>query len=234
MRIYRNSIIITALLALTSFIGAFYFSCDTSKNSFWCNLLLGIFGSGVVTFITSIIGYRVERRRTFEGFWYTTKQILKNLNIYQCEWSLEQKIDFFLTFYDIEIGEWNRYYGDFCLMFDITSKNQNYIFQKIFNPIQDIYQNINSHINHFRWHKDGSGYNTEVMEKYIQEIENLIIENTCIKYDVPNITGGSENYCKVTRNKIVENIEQELDGKYYRLMYGSRKVKNNKESTKLG
>lgn len=232
MRTYRNATIITALLTLASVIGAAYFNFYTNYNSFWCNLLLGIFGSGLVTFITSVIGYRVERRKTFEGFSYSTKQILKRLNKYQSTWPLEQKFNFFLDFHDIDMGEWDQYYGDFCLMFDFIFKNQTYIFKKIYHPIQEIDQKINYHIGHFRWHKDGSGRNDRVMEKFVQEIENLIIKTTSTQFDgFGGFPNSAESFpITQTHNKIVENVIQELNGEYYRLMYGKRMYQQSKKS----
>lgn len=224
MRTYRSATIITALLTLLSIIGAAYFNFCMCIDPFWCNLLLGIFGSGLVTFLTSVIGYRVERRKTFEGFSYATKQILKRLNKYQVSWSMEQKINFFLDFHDADMNEWDQYYGDFCLMFDFIFENRTYIFNKIYCPIQEIDQKINYHVWHFRWHIDGSGRNEKVVEKFVQEIENLIIEVTSTQFD------GFEGHCNdtgdfpitQTHNKVVEDILQELNGEYYRLMYGNR------------
>ena len=43
-------------------------------------------------------------------------------------------------------------------------------------------QKIGHHIWHFRWYKDGSGRNERVMEKFLQEIEDLIIETKVEKY----------------------------------------------------
>ena len=114
MRIYRNATILTALLTIGSFLGAAYLNFWTEIDPFWCNLLLGIFGSSFLTFVTSVIGYRVERKKTFEGFSYFSKEILRNLNKYQTSWTIDEKIDFFLTYHDISCAEWDRYFGEFC------------------------------------------------------------------------------------------------------------------------
>lgn len=235
MRTYRNATVITALLTLASIAGAVYFNFFVEVDPFWCNLTLGVFGSGLVTLITSIIGYRVERRKTFEGFSYTTKQILKRLNKYQLSWPLEQKIDFFLDFHDIDLGEWDRYYGDFCLMFDWRKENRSYIFSKIYHPIQIIDHQINLHVWHFRWYKDGSGRNEKVMEKFVKEIEDLIMESTTTQFR------GLEEHSKdekgfpitQTRNKVVISVSQELNGEYYRLMYGNKVYRKSLEDASV-
>lgn len=233
MRTYRKATVVTALLTLASIIGAVYFNFCVEVDPFWCNLSLGIFGSGLVTLITSIIGYRVERRKTFEGFSYATKQILKRLNKYQLSWPLEQKIDFFLDFHDIDLSEWDQYCGDFCLMFDWNKKNWNYIFSKIYHPIQVIDEKINFHVWHFRWYKDGSGRNERVMERFVKEVEDLIMESTTTQF-----CGFAERSDDVegfpitqTRNKVVTSVLTELNGEYYRLMYGNKTYRKSQEDT---
>ena len=76
MKVYKNAIIATGIITLISFLASFIFNFYTQVNSFWCNALLGIFGSSLLTLLTSTIGYRVERCKTFEGFSYATKEIL--------------------------------------------------------------------------------------------------------------------------------------------------------------
>ena len=128
MRTYKYAIYITCAITLISFCIAFalnfYF---TDTNPFWCNLLLGIFGSSSLTLLTSIIGYRVERRRTFEGFSYATKAILHDLNKYQYTWGLEEKVDFFLNYTDISKIDWDRYYGDFDFFTSFFSKDNDIV-----------------------------------------------------------------------------------------------------------
>lgn len=135
MRTYKYAIYITCAITLISFCIAFalnfYF---TDSNPFWCNLLLGIFGSSSLTLLTSIIGYRVERRRTFEGFSYATKAILHDLNKYQYTWGLEEKVDFFLNYTDISKIDWDRYYGDFDFFtsFFSNDNDRRYIYTQIY------------------------------------------------------------------------------------------------------
>lgn len=70
------------------------------------------------------------------------------------------------------------------------------------------------------------------MKKFLQEIEDLIIETTVEEY--PNLEDFPEdmrdsievNTISTTRNKIVEDVQKELIGKYYRYMYGNKAYKN--------
>lgn len=47
-----------------------YYIVSSKEAEFWCNILLGIFGGSVLTLISSIIGYKVERKRILEKFYY--------------------------------------------------------------------------------------------------------------------------------------------------------------------
>lgn len=50
------------------------------QEQFWCNVLLGVFGGAILTAITSIMGYFVERRKTLEQFYLETIKLLKRYN----------------------------------------------------------------------------------------------------------------------------------------------------------
>ena len=230
MRVYRNATFITATLTIASLGGALFFNFCTDTDPFWCNLLLGVFGSGLLTFITSVIGYQVERRKTFEGFSYCTKQLLKALNKYQASWTLDEKIDFFLALHDVSWFDWDRYFGDFCFLFDWNHKNRTYIYEKIYHPLQEVDQKINFHVWHFRWHKDGSGRNEKVMGIFVQEIEDIIMETSTKMFYGDGEPQPEKGFpITQTRNKIVEDVKQELKGEYYRLMYGSKTYKESQQ-----
>jgi len=219
MRVYKNAIWITFVMTVLALIGALIFNYCISAGDFWCNVLLGVFGSSLLTLITSVIGYRVERRKTFEGFSYETKAIMHDLNKYQKNWSLAEKIDFFLNYHDISKISWDRYLGDFAFLFDFNKQTSQYIYSEVYQPVLKINQLINYHAWHFRWQKDGSGKNDKVLGSFVQEIEDLIIENTEI--EMPTDAGNTVQMSS-TKNKIVSTILYELNNKYYKLMYGKR------------
>lgn len=227
MKVYRNATIITAVLTIFSFFAALLLNFYIQVDPFWCNALLGVFGSSLLTLLTSIIGYRVERRKTFEGFSYTTKAILHDLNKYQTLWSLDEKIEYFLNYHDVSKVDWDKYFGDFCFMIDYKQKNRKYIYTKIYTPILKINQAINSHVWHFRWYKDGSGRNDRAVGKFIEEIESLIIEVSTETCSISPTDSESKVIMTSTKNKIVCNIQSELNERYYRLMYGKKTYMEN-------
>lgn len=93
MGIYKKTIKITGLITLMSFLGCLvlHYMCVSKEAEFWCNITLGIFGSSLLTLISSVVGYRVERKRVFEKFFCYTNKILKQINQYQEHMTLEEK-----------------------------------------------------------------------------------------------------------------------------------------------
>jgi len=214
MRIYRNSIIVTGILSVVSIVLAAILNFITAADDFWSNALLGLFGSGVLTLITSVIGYCVERRRTFEGFAYATKAILRNINRYQLNWELDTKVEFFINYHEDFGSEWDKYFGDFCFLVDKGSVTRKYIYDSIYMPIKKTTDLVGSHIWNFRWHKDGSGKNDAVIGKMVQEIEDTFMSVTTEK---PN--PESDFAITSIQNQLVSKVMDELNGHYYELMY---------------
>lgn len=50
---------------------------------FWSNIFIGIFSSGLLALIFSIINYRTERKKTLEEFYTNVKKVLCNFGKYQ-------------------------------------------------------------------------------------------------------------------------------------------------------
>lgn len=96
MQIYKNSVIVTILISVTSFIASFVlkFYLTGKEVGFWYDISIGVFSGAILTLITVIVGYRVERKKVLEGFWSYTHKILKQINNYEESMSLEKKIDF--------------------------------------------------------------------------------------------------------------------------------------------
>lgn len=220
MKIYKNAIIVTSLVTLISFFASFTFNFYIQIDSFWCNALLGVFGSSLLTLLTSIIGYKVERRQTFEGFYCTTTEILHILNKYQVSWGLDKKVDFLLYYHDISKAEWSRYYGGFSFIADFHEKNRYYIYEKICTPILSLNKSIDYYSFNFRDYKDSSYKNKDAIGAIVKEVESLFIETAFSEINDNRVTQPIA--VSVTRNKIVHTIKKELNGEYYKLMYGKR------------
>ena len=79
MTIYKRSFVLTLVISIVSFFGAVTLNY-AMQEQFWCNVLLGVFGGAILTAITSIMGYFVERRKTLEQFYLETIKLLKRYN----------------------------------------------------------------------------------------------------------------------------------------------------------
>ena len=221
MKNYVISTRITATLSGLSFIVALilHYGFHEEEAEFWCNVCLAAFGSGLLTFITSCIGYAAEKRRTLEGFSYSTRFLLHVLNKYDLNWNLEKKIDFFLDYADIDESTWDAQLGSIYFMFDPGREKFKYIYWKIYKPILDLNRKIAAHEFHFKWHKDGSGKNDAVMTTFVDEIEELFMEKLICKHTLED---GQEMQATTIQNKLVHTALEELNGKYYDIMYGKK------------
>lgn len=217
MSVYKKGVTITAILSVVSLVIAIILNY-AFRETFWCNVCLGLFGSSVLTFITSIIGYFAERRSCLEGFYTETLRIVNRINRYQHDLPLDDKIVFFLDMADYDKTLWDSLLGK---MDFFDNKQRDYIYQNIYNPLRDIDKAISSHTWHFRMHKNGTGRNEAVMTAFVEEIEQHILDKT--EHHLP--TEDNKDFVATSiKNKVVEEILKELNGHYYEIMYGKKKA----------
>lgn len=221
MTVYKKSFYVTAVLAICSLLLAAMFNYGF-EELFWSNVMLGVFGSSLLAAITSIIGYFSERKKSMERFYTESLKLLNRFNKYQTDFNLEQQIDFFLDMDEYDITDWDAAYGD---MDFFVNENRTYVFTQIYKPILDVYRTACSHSWHFRMHKNGTGVNENVMKEFVSQIEPSFIERKTFEHgDEPEKVAGQS-----IRNRLVEDMFTELNGKYYEIMYGSKKAKENLE-----
>lgn len=231
MRIYKKLTVYTSIIAVIALAIAvlLHYRIPCGDVDFWVNVLVGIFGSAVLTTLTSIVSYHYERRKILEGFIYHTRQILSYLNKYQEKMTLEQKLQFFLDYSDLDKSAWDMDFGDMDFFFEKKYGNRKYIYDCIYKPIFDFNSAVENHIWHFRWHLDGSGRNESGMLSFLTELQDYLLKK--IERDVPNEydeDGKVISFCRCsfTTTKLVADIQQELSGHYYEILYG----KNYKEA----
>ena len=230
MSIYKKTIGLTGLITILSFVVCLvlHYLFMSEEAEFWCNVVLGIFSGALLTLLSSVIGYRVERKRVLENFFYYTNKILKQINQYQMNMTLEEKIDLLLEYADSDKIEWDSCLGEIDFLFDFGKKNYKYIYNSIYKPLWELQVAIQKHYWHFKWYKDGTGKNDKVMEEFLKEIEPLILDREEMKTPIETDQNGKAiKYLTATAvtNRIVSSINKELTGKYYTLMYG-KKQKN--------
>lgn len=224
MTIYKRSFVVTLVISVISFLIATILNY-AMQEQFWCNVLLGIFGGAVLTSITSIIGYFVERRHALEEFYLETIKLLKRYNKYQTDLTLDKKINFFLELSNYDMEYWGTTYARIDLF---NKKSKKYIYEKIYSPLTYAHKKACSHTWNFEMHVNDTGVNNAAMEEFVSEIEPAIIR------EEERVVGNGDNeyVTKNVHNHIVEIIDAELNGKYYEIMYGKKKAEENRKEAK--
>ena len=151
MTVYKRSVIVTASISIVSLITVIIINY-VGIETFWSDVCLGLFGSSILTMITSIIGYFVERKNCMEGFYTETLKFAGRLKRYYYITELEEKIDFF------------------------CKKQRDYIYHKIYVPLKKIDDDISMCEWHFRMYKCGTGGKQSVIADYVNEIEKYFYE----------------------------------------------------------
>lgn len=234
MRVYKKMTIISALIAIVAFFGAVFmhycFPCD--ETEFWINVCLGIFGSAVLTGLTSVVSYNHEKIKTLENFLYHTRQLLSVANKYQEHMTLEEKIRFFLEYSEFDKIAWDADFGNIDFFFERITKSREYIYCSIYKPILDFNHAVANHVWHFRWHLDGSGKNDAVMQTFVSELQDYLL-----KIDEQSLptehdeNGTATSFCRYisTCPKLVLDVRKELAGRYYEVLYGRKTARKARE-----
>lgn len=222
MKNYVIATRVTSGLSIISFFATIliHYLCRGAEADFWCNVCLAIFGSALLTFITSIIGYFTDKRNTLESFSYSTRSLLHFINQYDINWELEKKIDFYLSYVDVDKSLWDSQLGAIYFINDFHKEKFKYIYNSIYKPILNFNQAISKHEFLFRWHKDGSGKNDTVMAEFVSELEELFMQ----KISNEHLLDNGKTVCVTSiKNYLVSAVNSELNGKYYDLMYNKKK-----------
>lgn len=236
MKTYKISTYITMGLTILSALATLitHYCITSCEGDFWSNVALAIFGSAFLTLITSLIGYFVERR-VLEDFSCRTRIILKQLNKYQMDWPIENKIDFFLSYAENDIVAWDSELRNMAFLFDRKRNKYHYVYYKIYKPILDVNRGINERVLYFQSHNDKSRKNDEMMKKFVEEIECLFIKK--VERRIPKEINKDDKtidfmIASSFGNEVVEKVFAELNGKYYELMYGKNKIKKMEKKEK--
>lgn len=220
MKNYKYCNWITLVLLVVSFLGCLWLlflgDLENIYVNFWCNVLLAIFGSSLLTFITTLIGYVDEKRKTLDLLFIETQNILKIIKMYDAKKNIDDKVNFLLRIYDYNFYTWENCISNLGFWTDFNLKNQkklSVIIKKLYFPINNLRQKISNKSQNFYWYIDGSGRNEEVIKSYIEEIEKCFIQNN-----------GSFSY-----NYLVKDINNFLIYEYTRFFNGKERKYNGKD-----
>lgn len=238
MRLYKRMTIISALIALISFLISIflhYFLTSNKEIDFWINLCLGLFSGAILIVFTSIISYYHEKRRTLEGFLYHILNILSYLNKYQENMSITQKTEFYLNYYDLDKSNLDMDIGNMDFFFEKITGDFKYIYNNIYKPILDFNNNIAKHIWHFRWYLDGTGKKDVEIKEFLSELQEYLLDkvetDAPIEYDDDGKVIATCT-CYEVNPKLVNNIQDKIYYHYFEIMYGKRSIKRELKSQK--
>ena len=222
MRTNKPAIIWSTIISVVALICSLvlqYFGLE-----YVANLLAGIFASGVLTIMISIINYRTERRKTLEQFYSYAKKAANNYNRFENDGDLERSIDSVLAMNDFDYIELDNAYGDMSFLFH-DKKTRKYIFEKIYEPTLVLRKLISEKCFHFREYRKAFSGNSRVMRIFVDEVAVAIMS----QQEMTSVNEhGVSIVMKTTHNKAVEQLLEELDGHYYKIMYprAKKEVKN--------
>ncbi len=220
MKNNKQAIWITTIISIFSLIisvSNWHISLFNFKNAdYWSNLFLGIFTSGLLTLMISIINYRNEKRKTLEKFYVNTMKVIKNIYFYiahKTNDNIDYTIDLILEISKFDYTELDNAYGDISFMFN-NKKNTKYIFEDIYNPICEFKNLISFCSFHFNEYKSNTSKNKKAIQMYLNKIDNLIF------------TAKKNQTTSKCSNNIANAIFSELEGRYYNIMYPHIKKAN--------
>lgn len=182
---------------------------------FWCNVLLGVFGSSLLTTMVAIVNYWSIRRRTLEAFWSYGHKVISNLNRYSADDDLDTAIDIFLKMAEFDYQPFDDAFGEMCFLF-CNKKLHKEIADRIYSPIMELRKVVKEKSFHFKIYKKAEHGNRVVMQRFVDEIDKLLIERK--SHDVPRDDGGVFTITKTIPYKVL-NLRTEFNDYYYWIMY---------------
>ena len=166
------------------------------------------------------MSYCEDRIRTLENFSINTKKILHSLRKYDFEWEEGRKIQFFKDFDNEDQDAWDMAYAEIIFISEGKTPNSDhvYIFECIYKPIQDLVMMVDSFVQDLRLADKGLLEDSEV-KQHLQEIEEILAPYE--KYDA-EFEKGKITHCSGRWDYLTVRVLEELNGRYYRIMYPGR------------
>lgn len=234
MKLNKTIIWLTLMFSLISFILSFVVYSCLQLNSYYnfiFNICIGVFSGSFLSLLTSIISYKHEKVKTLESFYSNTKVLLSFLSKYVTLSTINEKVNFFILYTDIDKTDWHNSYGkisffinkDKCklskkLLFFIKEDNHTYIFKKIYKPLFDFNCKVSEYYIHFNTFLNAGNGNKQVICNYINELEEILLDCKSQTYN--------STVCYAKKSKLTTAIRSELGGKYYEIMYPKEKGRN--------
>lgn len=217
MRQNKWTILIDVPLTVAALIGAWYL--DGFEQSFWCNVLLGIFGSGFLTLVVAIVNYLTERRKALETYWVLGHKAARAFNKYPLDGSAEEKIKAILLINEFDFAAFGDAYAaiDFLLH---NKKTRAKIYSEIHEPVRDAGHTITDSAFNIARLRRALPDNMKALETYIANVDKKLIK-TEVRYCEGE--DGREFEMMCTCNRMTDLCYKQFNGFYWKAMYPLKK-----------
>lgn len=194
------------IVTLVSFVLLFLTKCT------FYDIMLAIFGSSFVSLIISVIGYFTAKTETLEDFYHSVSERLHYWTLYDSNDSIEEKCEYFMSYYIKEFSDIGRNYSKIYFLFDCKQKEK--IYNDIYIPCSDLNNSIINYYWNLKWHLDGTGRNEKIITEIIKELENKMIDSKNGKDYIINIQEQLNGfYLDILNNRLKYYFKNRINGK---------------------
>ena len=173
MRLKKCIIILTATICVVSLV--FVAVYQRYGKAFVADILIGIFSSSFLAFLVSILEYANERRETMEKFYSAALEAIHVINQYRVDYDLDVAIDRVLLIKNYDYSDLDNAYGALKFLFR-DKRTKKYIFEKIYDPICQLHNELVEPCHHLSLYKDGVTKNKEVAKANVEKATELLAD----------------------------------------------------------
>ena len=171
MRTSVYTIRITFVITIVALIIALLF---TGGEGLAYDILIGIFGGSILTFILTLVNYKIERQKTLESFYLTVRGYIKELSKYEpFNHNIKYKAKFFLEYYNLVLPDLEKTFNDICFLLDYK-KDKKYIEERIYLPTIRLNRKISNNYWNYKRYVDGKKEQEATVREAIEDIEKTL------------------------------------------------------------
>lgn len=223
MKENKRTILIGFPLTVAALAGAWYL--DGFRQSFWSNVLLGLFGSGFLTLLVAIVNYMTKRREALENFWTLGHKAARAFNKYPLDGSPEEKMEAILLINEFDFDAVGDAYAaiDFLLG---NKKSRMKIGLELYAPIRDAGRTIADSAFNITRLRRAIPRRMDVLEPYISNVDNVLIKTEVTDHECDD---GRQIEAKDICIRMTDLCYGRFNGFYWKLMYPWKKSEKKTE-----
>lgn len=212
----QNKLVLFSLFPLTVIALLLAWVLDSSGYSFWSNVMLGIFGSSLLTVLVSGINYYTERRRILKAFWTAGHKAARNLNRYPICGTISEKADAIILMNEFDFEALRDAYSEINFIFN-NKRLKKRIFDELYRPLEDAQGIVRNSADEITRLRRDIPDKPQVLEDYVKAVDDVLIETKEYACNDNTLT------IPCTSNKIFAPCYERFNGFYWKIMYPLRK-----------